>query len=371
MKTDVIIPSAGSGTRMNCNKNKLFLPMADGKSVIYNTVNAFLLFPDTNNVIIPCKEEEREEILSILSPLNAEDRIILSKGGLTRTESVQNALSLVKTTHVLIHDGARPFIDHQTIRRVLDKTISLGACIPVVPPQDTIKEVDGDKVVSTLDRNRLAGVQTPQGFITEKLQKAYSALKANKTYTDDASVYEEVGTVYTVLGNKENVKITTPEDMSYEYRSGVGFDAHRLVEGRKLILGGIEIPHTRGLLGHSDADVVLHALMDALLSSVRLRDIGYHFPCTEEFKDASSVDLLNRVLSMVKEKDATIINASIVIVAEKPKLAPHVDNIANNIADLLSIDRSRVSVGATTTEKLGFTGREEGIACEAIVSIKL
>ena len=369
MKTDVIIPSAGSGTRMNKSLNKLFLPLGDG-CVLEKTFRAFLSHPDIQNLIVPCREEDQTFIHSIIEKLGANDRIICVLGGKTRTESVLNALREVKTQNLLIHDGARPFIDSDTITRVIQKTIECGACIPVLPPHDTVKEVKDNVVLSTLTRENLALVQTPQGFNTQKLIFAYQNRREGVVYTDDASVYEEIGQVHVVLGNADNIKLTTPNDVKKEYLSGVGFDAHRFEKGRDLILGGIKIPHDKGLLGHSDADVVLHALMDALLSSVHERDIGYHFPCTEEFKDISSVELLKRVLKILQTHDAEIVNASIVIVAEKPKLSPHINEIGENIAKLLGISSQKVSLTATTTEKLGFTGREEGIACEAIVSVR-
>ena len=370
MKTDVIIPSAGASSRMNSYTNKLFLPLENG-CVLEKTLKTFLSHPNIQNIILPYRKEDEEKIVEIIQKLNASDRVILSEGGATRTQSVKYALSKIATPLVLIHDGARPFVDHDTISRVLQKTKTHGACIPVVTPHDTVKKVSGDEISSTLNRDELALVQTPQGFISEKLIRAYSLIKEDDVYTDDALVYEKTGTVYVVEGNKKNIKITTPDDILKEYRAGVGFDAHRFEKGRDLILGGVKIPSDKGLLGHSDADVVLHALMDALLSSIHERDIGYHFPCTEEFKGVESVKLLTRVLDMVEKAGGEIVNASIVIVAEKPKLSPYIEEISQNIAKLLNLPSNKVSITATTTEKLGFTGREEGIASEAIVSIRI
>ncbi len=371
MKTTVIIPAAGSGTRMNTEINKLFLPISGDKCVLFHTLNAFILHPLVDDLVIACKNDEKAEIENVLSTLNATKPVKIVEGGETRAHSVMNALSYVSSDVVLVHDGARPFIDADTITRVIEGVKEHGAVIPVVPVQDTVKKVAGNKVTATLSRDELALVQTPQGFLTKNLKLAYQKSDLSKPFTDDASIYEQFGEVFVVDGDKRNLKITTPQDLPKEYRSGVGFDAHRFETGRALILGGITVPHEKGLLGHSDADVVLHALMDAILSALHLRDIGYHFPCTPEFKDASSVDLLNRVLAFVKEKNAEIVNVSIVIVAEKPKLSPVIDDISCNLARLLNISYDRVSLTATTTEKLGFTGREEGIASEAVVLLKI
>lgn len=365
---DVIIPSAGSGTRMNCEKNKLFLPLRDGKCVLYHTISKFDR-ADVGRIIIPHRELDAEEIKAVISQF-PHLNVVTLVGGATRTETVSLSLSYVTADTVLIHDGARPFVTKEVIDRVKDCAKLKGACIPVVKPFDTVKVIDGDKTVATLDRNTIALVQTPQGFNSQKLKEAYRQI-GNKSYTDDASVYEEVGTVFTVDGDVKNLKITTPSDLNGDVRVGVGFDAHRFSHDRPLVLGGITVPSSKGLLGHSDADVVLHALMDAILSSIHMRDIGYHFPCTPEFKDASSVDLLKKVLSFLKDKGGVITYVSIVIVAEKPKLSPYIDAISNNIANLLGVANHQVSLTATTTEKLGFTGREEGIASEAICTVRI
>lgn len=366
---DVIIPSAGSGTRMKSEKNKLFLPLSDGKCVLYHTLSRFVR-KDLGKIILPHRECDSEEIERVVSEF-PDVNIVTLIGGKTRTETVKLALSHVTSDVVLIHDGARPFVTGEVIDRVVASIPKTGACIPVVTPTDTVKITDGKTSIGHIDRDTLALVQTPQGFFTKNIREAYSKILPEKVYTDDASVYEEIGTICVVQGDRENVKITTPSDLPREYRTGVGFDAHQFDSTRQLFLGGVLIPSDRGLLGHSDADVVLHALMDALLSSIHMRDIGYHFPCTAQFKDAKSTDLLKTVLGFLSERRAEIVNVSIVIVAEKPKLSPYINSISDNIAKLLSVTPDRVSITATTTEKLGFTGREEGMACEAVCSIRL
>ena len=366
---DVIIPSAGSGTRMKSEKNKLFMALSDNKSVLYHTIKAFVGC-DVGRIIIPHRECDSEYVQDIISEFPNTNFVTLI-GGATRTETVSLSLEKVQSDIVLIHDGARPFVSRTLINSVVDGVKKYGASIPILNPTDTVKQLDGIRVVKTLDRNSLALVQTPQGFYTDKIKLAYSKLDPNKSYTDDASVYEDIGEVFVVDGEIGNIKITNPEDLPKSTRYGVGFDAHRFDPTRPLILGGLNIPYDKGLLGHSDADVVLHALMDAILSSINMRDIGYHFPCTPEFKDSKSTDLLKKVLAFLIDKGGIIDYVSIVIVAEKPKLSPHIENISQNIAKLLGVSPNNVAITATTTEKLGFTGREEGIATEAIVTIRI
>ncbi len=370
MIIDVIIPSAGSGTRMKMKENKIFLPTKSGKSVLYYTLKAFCSLDFINNVYIPCRQEDEAKIIEISKDFPSKN-IVTVMGGKTRTDSVKNALQLSESDYVMIHDAARPYVSKRLITRVKDGMIENGAVIPVIPPADTVKDIEDGEVTFTLPRERLGLVQTPQGFRTEKLKEAYAKLKSTSGITDDASVYEKIAKVYVVDGEKGNVKITTQEDIIRENRVGVGFDAHRFEKGRDLYLGGVKIESEYGLLGHSDADVVLHAVMDALLSSVHLRDIGVQFPCTPEYKDISSVTLLERVLDMLSARGAEVSNVSVVIVAEKPKLSSHIDKISANIARLIGVPLDAVSLTATTTEKLGFTGREEGIAAEAVCIVKI
>lgn len=369
MQIDVIIPSAGKGARMQSAENKVFLLLEDKKNVLYHTLSAFCTIEYINTVFIPCRKDDEEKILEIAKNFPSKN-IVTVLGGETRADSVKNALALSSADYVLVHDAARPYVDRELIDRVKDKMIEKGAAIPVVSSIDTVKEVSNGEVVSTIPRDKLALVQTPQGFDTRLLKKAYESITSFDGITDDASLYEKVGKVYVVDGDKKNFKITTKDDLPKERRVGVGFDAHRFGEGRALYLGGVKIESAYGLLGHSDADVVLHAIMDALLSSVHLRDIGVQFPCTPEFKDISSVTLLERVMGMLEEKSAKVLNLSVVIVAERPKLAPYIDIISQNIARLIGISENNVSLTATTTEKLGFTGREEGIAVEAVCLVE-
>lgn len=369
MSITVIIPSAGVGARMKTNQNKIFLKI-NGESILYRTLSVFADLSDVEKVIIPCRvcdEEKIKETAKRFANLN----IVTVIGGQTRAESVKNALQACDSKYVLIHDCARPFVSKELVKRVYEKTVECGSAIPVLPCTDTIKKVNGEKVESTEDRRTLFGVQTPQGFLTENLKKAYENTPITDLVTDDAFVCERFFDVFVVNGEKNNIKITTAEDLPKTNQVGVGFDAHRFEKGREMWLGGVKLDCDYGLLGHSDADVVLHAVMDALLSSVHLRDIGVQFPCTPEFKDISSRVLFERVMEMLDEKGAEIVNISVVIVAERPKLAMHIEKITESIANLAKIAPAQVSITATTTEKLGFTGREEGIATEAVCMVRV
>lgn len=369
MAFDVIIPSAGSGTRMKTNENKIFLKI-NGESVLYHTLSTFSKIAGVKKVVIPCREQDGEKIKEIAKRFENLDTCLVI-GGQTRAESVKNALQKCDSEYVLIHDCARPFVTQEVIERVYQNTALRGSAIPVVPCSDTIKRVENNTVKNTEDRSTLFAVQTPQGFVTEKLKKAYEQTLLTEKITDDAQVYEKYFDVFTVDGDKKNIKITTSEDLPKTTVVGVGFDAHRFEKGRAMWLGGVKLDCEYGLLGHSDADVVLHAVMDALLSSVHLRDIGVQFPCTPEFKDVSSRHLFERVMEMLDKKGAEIVNISVVIVAEKPKLAKHIEKISESIAELAKIKPNQVSISATTTEKLGFTGREEGIATEAVCTVRV
>ena len=223
-----------------------------------------------------------------------------------------------------------------------------------------------------VDRSEYCSVQTPQGFRKADLMEAHDkALREGIQATDDAMLVELAGfPVEVVDGDYQNIKITTREDLPIENRTGIGFDVHALTEGRRLILGGVDIPFERGLDGHSDADVLVHALMDALLGAAALGDIGCHFPDTDDaYKGISSMLLLQKVRDLLSENFFSIANVDMTIMAQRPRIGPHIEAMRENIAEVLGIGKSRINIKATTTERLGFVGREEGIAAEAICSI--
>jgi 2-C-methyl-D-erythritol 2,4-cyclodiphosphate synthase len=279
---------------------------------------------------------------------------------------------------VLIHDAARPFVTDAVIEGVLDGVISSGAAVCCVPVKDTIYKADRemrDKLWGVPPRDELFAVQTPQGFDFALISDTHErALKDGLTATDDGSLAKAYGAdVLITAGSYENIKVTTAEDLpgSMQGRVGTGFDVHAFAAGRKLILGGVEIPYDRGLLGHSDADVLTHALMDAMLGALALGDIGRHFPDTDErYRGISSMKLLAEVVSMIHDKGYTVSNADMTIVAEKPRMSGFIPDIVARLSEVLGIETGRVSVKATTTEGLGFTGTEEGIGAQAIVLLR-
>ncbi len=375
-----IVLGGGSGTRMGAGINKVLLPLG-GKPVIRRSAEAMLPFADTVTVV--CPEAERPRFEAALAGLDG-GRIRYAAGGGTRQASVWNGLCALPEAcdHVLIHDGARCLVDADTIRAVMQGALETGAAVASIPCVDTVKSVDEHRLVTgTPDRAGLRCVQTPQAFRRELIVKAHLAARADGFIgTDDAALAERIGLpVLLTEGSRRNLKITTPEDlavaMTYlseerlpELRVGSGYDVHRLVSGRKLILCGAEIPWEKGLDGHSDADVAVHALMDAMLGAAALGDIGKHFPDTDaRYRGISSMKLLAHVADLLASRGLRVGNADITIVAQAPKLAPCIQTMRENLARALSLPEDRVSVKATTTERLGFEGRGEGISAQASV----
>ncbi len=365
MTVHLILACAGKGQRVGLDKNKLLVE-TDGTTCLEKTLNAFIQSKLINNYIITASENDYEQIKSIVKD-NA--KVVL--GGSTRTQSVKNALSEIEDGIVLIHDGARPFVDKDVIRQCIESVKKYGSAITAIPSRDTVLKANGnEQVVEYVGKQGLYSVQTPQAFFVKDIKKAY-ALSEGKSFNDDGEVYKEfIAPPHVVLGNSKNVKITYPEDVALlekrDVRFGVGFDCHKLVENRKLILGGIEIPHEKGLLGHSDADVLTHAIMDAILSALSIRDIGYHFPDKDpKFKNACSMNLLQEVLNLIYNKGYRVDSVSATIMAEKPKLLSHIPSISTNLAKALNVEMDKVGIGATTLEGLGFVGREEGICVHA------
>jgi 2-C-methyl-D-erythritol 4-phosphate cytidylyltransferase/2-C-methyl-D-erythritol 2,4-cyclodiphosphate synthase len=380
-----IIAAAGKGKRMGGSFNKVLLPLND-KPVLLHSFEVIAQCPDITAVIVavaPGEEDEVEQVLQT-SPLAKPWRIVT--GGSERQYTIANALKVVADTTeiVVIHDGARPLVEPAIIQAAIVAARSYGAAGVAVPVKDTIKIVGSDGFIDgTPDRNKLWAIQTPQVFKTELLKKAYNVAQQDGILaTDDAALVERLGVkVRVVQGSYRNLKITTPEDLlvarafkrvedKLPMRFGVGYDVHRLVTGRKLILGGVELDFEFGLEGHSDADVLIHAAMDALLGAAALGDIGQHFPDTDEaYRGAASLVLLAKVGEVLKTNGWRTGNLDVVVAAEKPKLAPHIAAMRANIARTLAVAVDQISVKATTTEGLGFTGRREGIAAYAVASI--
>lgn len=376
-KIAVIIAAAGRGKRVGAPVPKQYLKIG-GEYVLAKTVKAFNDMDEVDHIFIVTNEDYTDMCADIVRESSFEKVEGIVSGGETRQDSVFNALQEMNfkkpgISMVLIHDGARPFVGRDVILNVIKKTDETGAAAACVAMTSSVRKMSaGDTVSESVDRDDYYSVQTPQGFRKSVLIEAYEkAYDDSFVGTDDASVVERAGhDIAIVDGDYGNIKITTKEDLPMENRIGTGFDVHRLVEGRKLILGGVDIPHDRGLLGHSDADVLLHALMDALLGAAALGDIGKHFPDTDEaYRNISSMKLLEEVKKLLDENFYKVGNVDITLIAQKPKIRPYVEEMRENIAQTLAVEKSRVNIKATTTEKLGFTGREEGIACEAAASI--
>lgn len=366
-----IIAAAGSGSRMGGDKPKQFLNV-DGIPVIAKTYRAFADCDMIDVIYVVTGEDMMQQCKNHMVPYLDTKQLKkfggIVSGGKERQDSVYNALIAVKeqggVDYVLIHDAARPFVTGKIIETTVKAAESRDAAIVCVRPKDTIRTVD-----ETLDRRSLMIVQTPQGFRFDLLMNAYEKAYADGYYgTDDASLVERIG-VHPALveGSYANIKLTTREDLPSVTRIGKGFDVHRLVEERKCIIGGVDIPNKKGLLGHSDADVLTHAIMDALLGAAALGDIGRIFPDSDEqFKDADSIKMLEQVGYMIREKGYGISNIDATVICERPKISPYVEEMIENIAKALKIDSDRINIKGTTTEKLGFTGRKEGIAAEAV-----
>ncbi len=368
-----VIVAAGKSTRMG--QNKILLKIF-GKSVLVRTVEAIIKTKICDEVIvvasaenIPLFEKELESIENV--------RVI--KGGETRGESAYRGIVASSGDFVLIHDGARPLVTGEIIKNTVAAALDTGAAAAGVPPKDTIKVVSAENVVeSTVDRNFAILIQTPQVFNRADIKEAYEKFGFNET--DDCALMEKAGKkVIVTSGSYENIKLTTAEDIftatqiiksragGIGMRIGTGFDTHRLIEERELIIGGVEIPHEKGLLGHSDADVLCHAVIDALFGAAALGDIGSHFPDTDEkYKGADSIELLRKAASLVREKGYEIGNIDTTIIVQKPKMAPYIEKMRENLASAMSVKIEKVSVKAKTNEKMGFTGREEGIEARAV-----
>ena len=380
-----IIPAAGQGKRMGGQGNKLLLELA-GTPILVYTLRVFAACPYIREIIIPAAVQDIPAIQTILRKNNLSNRAIVIEGGQQRQDSVYKAISALSrdTNRVIVHDGARPLLTSQELNRFLEETQEFEAAIMAIPLKDTVKKVDHQEwVLETPSREYLRAVQTPQVFQRNLLAKTHTrAAQENFYATDDAALLEWQGYKVKVLqGSYENIKVTTPEDLLIadailkrrrgdNMRIGQGYDVHALVQGRPLIIGGVEIPHHNGLHGHSDADVLVHAIMDALLGACALGDIGKHFPDSDaNYKDISSLKLLGQVINLIKDQGYVIGNLDSIIIAQKPKFAPYIEKMRGNLAEVLDIGIDRISIKATTTEHLGFEGREEGISAQAVVCL--
>lgn len=380
-----IIPAAGFGTRMNLNHPKQFHRLGDAPILIH-TIRAFLQNSHIDHIVVVIPSDRIEQTREMLTGyIEQHDQVTLVPGGKRRQDSVQEGLKALdqRTDIVVVHDGARPFVSQDVINRCYETTVSEGAAIAAVPVKDTLKKGNtASKVIDTIERKNLWHAQTPQAARREFLVKAFQEL-GGKDVTDESSLLELAGIPVTlVAGSETNIKITRQEDLhlaelimqkrAYKTpRIGHGFDAHRLVENRKLVLGGITVPHSLGLAGHSDADVLTHALCDAILGALGEGDIGHHFPDSDaQFSNIYSITLLEHVMVLAATHSYSLANCDITIVCQAPRLEPFLNKMKNLLAKTCRVEAGNINIKATTTEKMGFTGREEGISCHAVVLLQ-
>ena len=380
--TVMMVAAAGGSTRMGQPKQHIKLGQYP---VLIHTLLAIQQAEAVDEILLIAREEDIDTFMAQAKAVGVSKLRTAVAGGATRQQSVANGLAALpaKATLVGVHDGARPLIDPATVAAVIETAAECGAAAVAVPVKDTLKRTDENGIViDTPDRAHLWRVQTPQVFDRTALCAAMeAAMAAGKDYTDDCQLMEAAGhAVKLVAGLDTNLKLTTPEDILLakalmkersDMRIGHGYDVHRLVEGRDLILGGVKIEHEKGLLGHSDADVLTHAVMDALLGAAALGDIGKLFPDNDPaYKGADSVALLRRVVERVGEEGYHIGNIDATILCQRPKLAPHIPQMRQILADACGVDVTCVSVKATTEEGLGFTGSGEGIAAHCVCLLR-
>lgn len=376
MSVTALIVAAGKGNRLGGGVPKQYRLLAD-KPLVRRAVESLIFHPaiDHVRVVIGAGQEEQAD-----GALHGLDVGTFIRGGAERADSVRSGLSEIDADVVLVHDAARPFCPAEIIDRLLAPLEFFDGAAPVLGVSDTLARAS-DRLEQALDRNGVVRVQTPQAFRLSALKNAYGSW-SGEAATDDTSVARAAGlNVAAVEGDRALEKITTPADFERAEqwlaskmiaRTGMGFDVHAFAGDGPIVLGGIPIPHDRGLSGHSDADVVLHAIADALLGACALGDIGQHFPPSDpQWKGASSDRFLGHAADLVRQRGGIIDHVDCTIICEAPKVGPYREQMRARIADILTLSPAQVSIKATTTEGLGFTGRREGIASQAVANIRL
>lgn len=388
MYVTAIIAAGGAGHRLGAGVPKQLLDVG-GLSILQRSVSAFGQHQDVDEVIVALPPE-----LVAAPPISPDDgwgfRVVA--GGARRQDSVANAFNVIdaRTDVVLIHDAARPLVTDDLISRAIHAAAEHGAAIAAQPVSDTVKRVRRDEaglaIVETIPRESIFLAQTPQAFRVDVLRDAIALGRSGVEATDEAGLAERAGhVVHIVEATARNLKITTTDDLAEARRRlssepirimaervGTAYDLHRLVEGRKLLLGGVEIPAERGALGHSDADVVCHVATDAILGAASLGDIGRHFPDSDlRWKGASSLDLLRQAVAMVHAAGFRVVNLDVVVILERPKIGPYIDKIRVELARALQILAERVSVKGKTNEGVDAVGRGEAIAAHAVALLAL
>ena len=380
-----ILPAAGTGSRAGFAENKLFQKI-DGETVLHRAARAFARNARIAGTAVCVNDADKQTAEKLLADI---PNVLFVAGGATRTASVQNALESLAALpcppdFVLIHDAARPFVTQAVIDGCIDGAIKNGSAVCAVPCTDTLVRAENGFIVGGIGRENAHLVQTPQGFAFAPLYKAYRQIGENEQFTDDSGVYARyVAPPCLCAGDRNNQKLTFAEDFAMNgFRTGVGVDTHAFLlpktrplggsaaEGAQIVLGGVRIPSAYPLAAHSDGDVLAHAVMDALLSAAGQPDIGHFFPDTDpQYRGADSLKLLKRVCGILEELGFAVNNVSAAVLAERPKLAPHIAQMKQNLAAALGIAESAVGISAGTNEGLGYLGRGEGITVVANVTL--
>jgi 2-C-methyl-D-erythritol 4-phosphate cytidylyltransferase/2-C-methyl-D-erythritol 2,4-cyclodiphosphate synthase len=390
MRVGIVVVAAGRGERAGAPEEgpKQYRPIG-GRPVIAHTLEKFVTWPRAERIVVVIHRDDAPLFDAALKTAGDRSRIEIVFGGATRQESVRAGLNCLRDgglTHVMIHDAVRPFIDHDLLERVMAAHAAGAASVlPAIPVADTLKRADGTgMVVETVRRDQLHAAQTPQSFRLADILAAHdkAAAEGQADFTDDASVAEWAGMPVTlVAGMPDNVKLTVKRDIAMaderlsagplpDVRTGNGYDVHQLEPGDGVTLCGVFIPHDHKLKGHSDADVALHALTDALLATCGAGDIGDHFPPSDpQWKGAPSRIFIEHAAKIVRERGGTIMNADVSLIAEAPRVGPHREAMRAKLSEFLGIGIERCSVKATTNETLGFVGRREGIAAIATATV--
>ena len=379
--TVALLVAAGRGRRMSGTVPKQYRDLC-GKPVLRRAIDAFTTHPAVAKVRVVIHPDDADDYTRATAGLDLPPPVT---GGETRQDSVRlglEALANDTPAQVLIHDGARPLVSPDTITRVIDALSDAPGAIPAIDVPDTLKRAQDGRIAETVPRDNIVRAQTPQGFRYVEIRDAHQRM-TGRDMTDDAAVAEATGLhLALVAGEEDNMKITRDADLERAarilarrpsgIRVGSGFDVHRFGPGDCVRLGGIDISHTHGLAGHSDADVALHALTDALLGALADGDIGSHFPPTDpQWRDADSARFLAHAMDRLRARDGDLLHADLTLICEAPRIGPHRAAMQSRISAILDVDAGRVSIKATTTEALGFTGRREGIAAQATVTVEL
>ena len=374
MSLFLILLAAGESKRLESSTPKPF-NIVNNKTLLEHSINAFKNFTEIKKIIIVYNKKHKKYLDKL--KLNKTLKIV---GGKTRQESTYKALLKIKgmgCKKVLIHDSARPFPSKEIIKNIIHKLKKNHAVLPIIKINDATKRAEKNIIFKNIERNSLRFAQTPQGFTFKKIYEKHNK-NINTSFDDDSALFtNDEEKVVTIAGSKKNLKITDKEDLNIfkslkkeKTYSGIGFDIHRLVKGRKLYLGGIRIPFALGLQGHSDADPVLHALIDSLLGACRLGDIGKLFSNkNKKYKNIRSTILLKKVIELIKSKNFSINNIDINVIAQKPKIKKYGKKMINAISRICEINPNQINIKGKTTEKLGLIGKEKAIASEAIVSV--